>query len=177
MLTIDTDTSTTPLEDARRVKYHANRTWLSSAPENFGKATFSYPSAICYYYARSLYIHFEAKVPIGIVMASVGGSAIEFWNSESALADGVVKSGTCGGSKTRLSVACLEQAPKPESHNLTSKESTSQRLSSETMASPWSAVIGGWTPSCFYNAMIHPLGRMKLRGILWDQGNTALIQL
>jgi len=28
----------------------------------------------------------------------------------------------------------------------------------------------GWTHGCFFNGMIAPLGRLALRGILWDQG-------
>ena len=32
----------------------------------------------------------------------------------------------------------------------------------------------GWFPSCFYNAMIHPLGQMVFRGMLWDQGEANM---
>jgi len=30
--------------------------------------------------------------------------------------------------------------------------------------------VGGWTPGCFFNAMINPFRYMQLRGVLWDQG-------
>jgi hypothetical protein len=165
MITIDTDTATTPLANAKRVKYKGNSTWLVSSPESFGTATFSYPSAICYYYARELYTHFDAKVPIGIISASVGGSNIDFWMSDASRADGLVKTGTCGGSKAQLTTGCMS----PPAEELSTSEDSETALDNET-AEGAVAKVQGWTPGCFYNAMIHPFGSMTLRGILWDQG-------
>jgi hypothetical protein len=56
MLTVDTDTSTTPLADIRRVKYGGG-SWQQSDPAAFGTADFSYPSAICYYFAKQVRAH------------------------------------------------------------------------------------------------------------------------
>jgi sialate O-acetylesterase len=165
MITIDTDTATTPLANAKRVKYKGNSTWLVSAPESFGTATFSYPSAICYYYARELYTHFESKVPIGIISASVGGSNIQFWMSDASRADGLVKTGTCGGSKAQLTTGCMS----PPAEKISTSEDSETALDNET-AEGAVAKVRGWTPGCFYNAMIHPFGSMTLRGVLWDQG-------
>ena len=154
MMTIDTDAETKPLDNAKRVKYKADSSWLVSQPESFGKATFSYPSAICYYFARELVSHFD--VPIGIVSASVGGSAIEFWQSDAGRADGLVSTGTCGGSKQKLAAGCM--APLPQTKSAEPADGVSA-----------SAGARGWTPGCFFNGMIHPLRLMTLRGILWDQ--------
>ena len=57
MLTVDTDTATTPLPDIRRVKYAGASSWLQSKPTSFGQADFSYPSAICYYFAKQIYMY------------------------------------------------------------------------------------------------------------------------
>merc|ERR1711865_428016 len=128
-----------------------NSSWLVSHPATFGTGLFSYPSAICYYFGRSMYTHFNGTVPIGLVSASVGGSAIEFWSSANARADGTVKTGTCGGSTAKLANGCLESAA-------TTSDSVSTNVA-----------VGGWTPGCFFNAMIHPFEHMQLRGVLWDQ--------
>ena len=92
---------------------------------------------------------------IGLVSASVGGSAIEFWTSTEARADGNVKSGTCGGSTAKLAEGCLQSR-------------TAMDVSSSRSAA--GEDVGGWAPGCFFNAMISPFQYMALRGILWDQG-------
>ena len=101
MLTVQTDTATTPLRDIRAVKYGGESAWLRSEPVSFGRADFSYPSAICYYFAKALYTSSSmgGRVPIGVISSSVGGSAIEFWMSDAARADA-----SCGG--VNVSSAC-----------------------------------------------------------------------
>ena len=129
--------------------------WLVSTPASFGADTFGHPSAICYYTARSLYAHFQGKVPIGIVAASVGGSAIRFWMSSEALNDK-----TCGGvnltASCPLSSAAAEVATR---HKVVVDDSTTAHYKNK-----------GWTNAGFYHAMVHPLARMQLKAILWDQG-------
>jgi len=217
-LTVDTDTSVTPLADIRRVKYAANSSWLVSDPSTFGTGLFSYPSAICYYFGRSLYTHFNGTVPIGLVSASVGGSAIEFWTSAKARADGNVAAGTCGGNTAKLADGCLQpigtsmddrssRDEKTESSDVASgasclpddsicfkgspfvccsgtcsdnqrcEHSNSTAAVTASQASgvaadgqPSGVAVGGWTPGCFFNAMISPFQYMQLRGVLWDQG-------
>lgn len=169
MLTVDTDTSTTPLDNIRSVKYNGHSAWLQSAPASFGKADFSYPSAICYYFARELYTHFNSTVPIGIISASVGGSAIEFWQSPAARADK-----TCGGG-INITSACppntlaTEVPEAPEAPTPALALAPAAAAAAEASSSV-AAKAGGWTPSCFYNAMVHPLGNFIMKGILWDQG-------
>ena len=84
MLTVDTATATTPLDDIARAKgATAESSWLTSTPESFGKELFGYPSATCYYTALHLYQHLQSKVPIGVVAASVGGSlGSRIWGAE-----------------------------------------------------------------------------------------------
>jgi hypothetical protein len=64
MLTVDTATATTPLDDIVRAKgATAGSSWLTSTPESFGKALFGYPSAICYYTALHLHQHLQKQIP------------------------------------------------------------------------------------------------------------------
>jgi hypothetical protein len=153
MLTVDTATATTPLDDIVRAKgATAGSSWLASTPESFGKALFGYPSAICYYTALHLHQHLQKQIPVGVVAASVGGSAIEFWLSDAARADK-----TCGGG-ANISAACPSGSKPPP-------------LASSASAAPSRPIeVEGWTPSCFWNAMVHPIRKMTVAAILWDQG-------
>ena len=80
-------TSTTPLDDLRGTQCNralggklpngCNTSWLVSEPTSFGagpRKNFSFPSAICYYFARELYQHQQGAVPIGIISSAVGVS-------------------------------------------------------------------------------------------------------
>ena len=157
MLTVGTDTSTTPLDDIRSLAYPVTTSaWLRSEPGSFGTGLFSYPSAICYYFGRELYTHFEGKVPIGLMSAAVGGSAIEFWLSDAARADT-----TCGNTNT-TSVCPPGSSSSSALPPLAAAESVEEAAQA---ASP-----EGWTPGGFLHAMIQPLAPMALRGLLWDQG-------
>lgn len=151
MLTVNTDTATTPKDDIASVKYKSNSSWLPSQPSSFGTDDFGYPSAICYYFAKNLYHQLDGKVPVGIIMASVGGSAIHFWQSPAAIADK-----SCGA--LNLTSACP-----PADAGMATVTSVPATATADERA-------GGWTPSGFYNAMLHPLGNFALRGFLWDQG-------
>ena len=151
MLTVDTATATTPLDDIARAKGATSESsWLTSTPKSFGSALFGYPSAICYYTALHLHQHLQSKVPIGVVAASVGGSAIEFWLSDAARADK-----TCGGG-ANISAACPAGSKPPPL--------------SVSVATGASVETAGWTPGCFWNAMVRPVAKMTIAAILWDQG-------
>lgn len=74
---------------------YATSSWAVSAPDAFvavGGPTFTWPSAVCYYYGRDIYKSLNGKVPIGLVAASWGGEPIEPFMSAEALGDK-----TCGG--------------------------------------------------------------------------------
>lgn len=73
MLTVPNDTSLVPLDGFRRPV-----SWQVTSP-----ATVPEFSAACYYYAREL--RKTVKVPMGLINASWGGSAISSWMDEAAL--------------------------------------------------------------------------------------------
>lgn len=99
-----------------------------------------------------------------MVAASVGGSAIEFWLSDAARADK-----SCGGVQAGIAAAC------PNGSKPLLDQSTSASAPAANFNNLRSAELAlkeeGWTPSCFYNAMVHPIGKyMKIAAIMWDQG-------
>ncbi|NXP17681.1 SIAE acetylesterase, partial [Scytalopus superciliaris] len=140
------------LEDLERV----DLPWSIPTAENLGHGNFTYFSAVCWLLGRSLY---EALgFPVGLVEAAWSGTPIEAWSSRQALQ-------MCGLPDDTGS-ACFNHAGlkppvcfAPLSHPaLSSSTSTHQHLS------------GPQTPSVLWNAMIHPLLNMTLRGIAWYQG-------
>ncbi|NXM01784.1 SIAE acetylesterase, partial [Tyrannus savana] len=125
---------------------------IPTATENLGHGNFTYFSAVCWLLGRSLY---EALgIPVGLVEAAWGGTPIEAWSSHQALqACGLPED--MGRAKPPLRFA------PPLSPVLSSSTSPHQHLS------------GPQTPSVLWNAMIHPLLHMALRGIAWYQGEPA----
>ncbi|NXT32700.1 SIAE acetylesterase, partial [Pelecanoides urinatrix] len=133
------------LEDLERI----DLPWSVPTAENLGHGNFTYFSAVCWLLGRYLY---EAlRSPVGLVEAAWGGTPIEAWSSRRALR-------ACGlpedaGSFRAGLVFCTPLSP---------------ALSSSI--SPHQLLSGPQTPSVLWNAMIHPLLNMTLRGVAWYQG-------
>ena len=105
-------------------------------------------------------------MPIGVVAASVGGSAIEFWLSDAARADktcggGANISAACPAGSKPLPLALAPEVPEPEPEPATAEVP-------ESALRPIGAGAGGWTPSCFWNAMVHPVRKMTVAAILCE---------
>ena len=91
-----------------------------------------------------------------MVAASVGGSAIEFWLSDAARADK-----TCGGVQQGIAAAC------PNGSRPLLSASATPSAPGAAVSAEVALKDGGWTPSCFYNAMVHPIGKhMAIAAIL-----------
>ncbi|NWI66870.1 SIAE acetylesterase, partial [Todus mexicanus] len=137
--------SDTELRDLERV----DLPWSVPTAESLGHGNFTYFSAVCWLLGRSLY---EARrYPIGLVEAAWGGTPIEAWSSRRALqACGLLEDVGSPSFRLRL-VFCIPLSPPLPS-------SASLHLS------------GPQTPSVLWNAMIHPLLNMTLRGVAWYQG-------
>ncbi|NXS97771.1 SIAE acetylesterase, partial [Jacana jacana] len=139
------------LEDLERV----DLPWSIPTAENLGHGNFTYFSAVCWLLGRYLY---EALgYPIGLVEAAWGGTPIEAWSSQRALQ-------ACGLPEDTGSLLFAHKQTHPLSPVLSSSISQHPHLS------------GPQTPSVLWNAMIHPLLSMTLRGVAWYQGeaNTLL---
>jgi sialate O-acetylesterase len=62
----------------------ANYSWGVSSPETVGGPDWSFFSATCFYFGRSL-IREDSSVPIGLIDSDWGGTIIEAWSSPDAL--------------------------------------------------------------------------------------------
>ncbi|NWH70634.1 SIAE acetylesterase, partial [Piaya cayana] len=135
--------SNVELEDLERVSLP----WSIPTAGNLGHGNFTYFSAVCWLLGRSLYE--TLRYPVGLVEAAWGGTPIEAWSSWRVLR-------ACGLSKDAGRA------------DLVLFTSLSTGLSSST--SPAQHLSGPQTPSVLWNAMIHPLLNMTLRGVAWYQG-------
>lgn len=100
-------------------------------------------SGVAYYFARDLYQHLN--IPIGIVLSNIGASTGQAWTSRIELQ-----------SDTALNNKYL----KPYDDSPRSKEVITSGFS-------WDKVT---RPTLLYNAMIHPLAGLSIKGIIWYQG-------
>ena len=62
------------------VSSRASYTWMPSSPSAMNTHdSFSYFSATCYFFGRSLYQHFNGTLPIGLLVAPWGGQRVSRW--------------------------------------------------------------------------------------------------
>ena len=114
-------------------------------------------SAVCYLTGRNVFRGLGGKVPIGLVEAAWGGTRIEAWSSPEALAecsgDGTAKCGACCSDST--GGWCSEQQP--------ATAPACPRMNSTN---------SGNLCSADYNGMLAPLFPMRLKAMLWYQGES-----
>ena len=128
-------------------------------------------SGVAYFFGARL--HAETGVPVGLVMASVGGTAIESWMSPEALE----KSGLGPEVKSRWQ-SLLENLPAKEAefreaHAAWEKEQAAAqsegRQPQGKRPRPPAGPGSQFQPSALWNAMILPLVPFQWAGILWYQ--------
>ncbi|NWR97386.1 SIAE acetylesterase, partial [Motacilla alba] len=159
--------SSVELEDLERI----DLPWsIPTAAENLGHGNFTYFSAVCWLLGRSLYETLGS--PIGLVEVAWGGTPIEAWSSRRVLQACGLPEDTGRREGPQLSLchgACFNLKAA-----LCFAPLLSLALSSSI--SPHQHLSGPQTPSVLWNAMIHPLLNMTLRGVAWYQGeaNTFL---
>ena len=102
-------------------------------------------SAVAYFFARQIFI--KKKIPIGLVVSSVGASSCQAWTSRETLsADSILN-------KKYLF---------PYDTSRLSKELLDSVVTFEKVV----------RPTLFYNAMIYPLRNLNFTGSLWYQGES-----
>ncbi|EGV97952.1 sialate O-acetylesterase isoform X2 [Cricetulus griseus] len=138
------------LEDLDKV----DLSWSRPTAGNLGNGNYTYMSAVCWLFGRYLYDNLQ--YPIGLVSSSWGGTPIEAWSSKRALK-------SCGV---------------PNTSNERILQTTRSECKSEGSLCPLGSftlppsVTGPATHSVLWNAMIHPLQKMTLKGVIWYQGES-----
>jgi sialate O-acetylesterase len=152
----------------------ANGNWVSCSPETAAQFT-----AVGYFFARDLFR--RLTVPIGLINSTWGGTPVESWMSQEALASDP-SFGTVAKRWEHL-VAAYPAAKAAYDAKLVQwqerlKASRAAGADDQTFLShnpQPGRVIGApqgdpWQPAGLYNGMISPLLPYRLRGVLWYQG-------
>ncbi len=146
--------SSYPLDDAQVVP------WTSCTPESVREF-----SAVAYFFARN--VQQQEKVPIGLIESSWGGTPAEAWTSLRALsADaGLMPVFAARAAMTdKLATTLLQQQEEKR------EVERAQAAGKPVPAIPWRPDPNSWGPGNLYNAMIAPLTRFSIRGVIWYQG-------
>ncbi|XP_041513398.1 sialate O-acetylesterase [Microtus oregoni] len=132
--------------------------WSKPTAGNLGHGNFTYMSAVCWLFGR--YLYDTLQYPIGLVSSSWGGTPIEVWSSRRSLE-------ACGVPDT-WNARVLQPEIKP----------TKRECESDGPLCPLrrffraALVAGPSAHSVLWNAMIHPLQNMTLKGAVWYQGES-----
>ncbi|XP_035679035.1 sialate O-acetylesterase-like [Branchiostoma floridae] len=150
-----------PAKANTRVQNKLNKT--PSVPESISgpsNATFNrgYFSAVCWFFGRDLYDNIT--VPIGLVVSAYGGTCVEAWSPPE-----VIKTCNITSDINRVDKAINKP---PASHLGIGEDS-------------WEADVIDITNhprlhnSALWNAMIHPILNMTLKGVIWYQGEANAV--
>ncbi|XP_017322201.3 sialate O-acetylesterase [Ictalurus punctatus] len=121
--------------------------WSRPTPEILGGKDFTHFSAVCWLFGR--YLYESLKYPIGLVESCWGGTPVEAWSSLRALQ------------------SCGLKEPESRSPVYTFPKSAMSNSLSYTDDEQWNKE---WSSTVLWNAMIHPLLSMTIKGAIWYQG-------
>jgi sialate O-acetylesterase len=128
-------------------------------------------SAVAYYFGRELFQ--KEKVPIGIIESSWGGTVAEAWTSMRSLtADASLM--PVFAARARMMEDQLDMTTIVA--NQTKQQEQAKAEGKPIPQFPWRPKPEMWAPAGLYNAMIAPLTKYAIRGVIWYQGesNSAL---
>ncbi|MFN4315274.1 MAG: sialate O-acetylesterase [Chitinophagaceae bacterium] len=136
-----------------QIRLYDHETDFAATPNNDGRgnwsvcspATVADYSAVAYFFARDIFL--QHRIPIGLVVTSIGASTCEAWTSRDSLAADPV-----------LNRKYLY----PYDTSARSKETLDATVTFDKVA----------RPTLLYNAMVYPLRHLSLRGVLWYQGES-----
>jgi sialate O-acetylesterase len=131
-------------------------------------------SAVAYFFGRE--INKELDVPVGIVKSALGATRIEPWTPP----DGFDMAPECADIAKRVRdagpkfVAAQKKAlPEVQAWVPKARAALAKNTAAPEMpAWPKHELEGGDRPTGLYNAMIHPLAPLAIRGALWYQGES-----
>lgn len=166
-----------PADPALRVFNVPQRPADAPAQSMGGKwsAVTPYTSAVAYFFGRKL--REQLKIPVGVVISSVGGTAISSWISEEG-------AGSVPAVRTKLVtewqayVAGYPAAQKTYEESLAAWNEHKKQAESAGMTfkerKPEAPIPPNTPrrPFCLFNGMIHPVAPYALRGVLWYQGES-----
>jgi sialate O-acetylesterase len=162
---VPANTSATPLDDTSL----KDAAWKAASPETAGDFT-----ATGYFFACEL--RRALRVPVGLIHASWGGTAIEPWIPGSVLEKHPGYPALL--ERKRLEIAGWPDVLKESARQIAEWESQVAKAKTEGKtppAKPWlpdPPESGHRMPSQLFNGMVHPVTAFPLRGSIWYQGES-----
>lgn len=147
--------------------------WVECSPEIIGDF-----SGLAYYFGRDL--HMDLSKPVGIISAGVGGTIIEAWTSESALAQSEESASVVGHWKLQKKeypkkLAAHEQAMAKWKASVEAAKAKDPESAEAKAAAPEPPLDPDRYVNCqaaLYNGMIAPLTSYNIAGAAWYQGES-----
>uniref|UniRef100_H3AYI4 Sialic acid acetylesterase n=1 Tax=Latimeria chalumnae TaxID=7897 RepID=H3AYI4_LATCH len=140
------------LEDLSQISLQ----WAEPTAGNLGHGDFTYFSAVCWLYGR--YLYDKLGYPIGLVQSTWGGTPIEAWSSKRALR----KCGLSEDTKQKHTDSSFVDFKCINEFKFSCSSVSVSRFTDD--------LTGPSFPSILWNAMIHPLINMTIKGVIWYQG-------
>ena len=162
---ISANTSATPLDDTSL----KDTAWKPASPQTAGDFT-----ATGYFFACEL--RRALRVPVGLIHASWGGTAIEPWIPGSVLEKHPGYPALL--ERKRLEIAGWPDVLKESARQISVWESQVAQAKAEGKdppAKPWlpdPPESGHRMPSQLFNGMVHPVTAFPIRGSIWYQGES-----
>jgi sialate O-acetylesterase len=122
-------------------------------------------SAVAYFFARDL--QQKEKVPIGVIESSWGGTPAEAWTSLRALS---ADAGLMPVFAARATMTDKEATTLLQQQEEKREIEHAKAAGKPVPVFPWHPDPNSWGPGYLYNAMIAPLTRFSIRGVIWYQG-------
>lgn len=143
--------------------------WQAAAPDTIGGF-----SAVGYFFARNVCEHL--RVPVGIINASWGGTAIESWIPEPVLRTGRNWPAASRQMQEDWRTWPERYAAQPGLEAAWTRAWEDNRATGKPVTMEWPRPpVGpgsGFAPARLYNGMIAPFAPFALRGALWYQGES-----
>jgi sialate O-acetylesterase len=124
-------------------------------------------SAVAYYFAREIYE--REHVPVGVIESSWGGTVAEAWTSMDALTADAALMPVFAARAHMLDDEV--DGPMIEANQKRAQEQA-RGQGKPAPEFPWRPLQQMWRPAGLYNAMIAPLTRYTIRGVIWYQGES-----
>jgi sialate O-acetylesterase len=145
--------------------------WAVVSPDTMGG--WQGITAVGYYFGRKL--HRDLDVPVGLIQTSWGGTPAESWTPRTAMeAHEELSRGFDYWDRINTVVAreLDEYAEKLTEWRQAAAEAETEGRPLPAMPEFEDRRRSPWRPTGLYNAMIHPLVRIPVRGAIWYQGES-----
>jgi sialate O-acetylesterase len=160
VLRVEKTISEHPLDDVK------SDGWVVCSPE-----TAAYFTAVGYFFARDL--RTREDVAVGLIDTSWGGQPLAAYTSLAAIAR---DPGLMAVFAVRAAVADeranLMLRFEKEKRDWAVAAAAAEAAGKEPPRHPWTPDFASWEPSATFNAMVAPVTRLPIRGVIWYQGES-----